>query len=212
MRLTYKALDQNEKETGTIWYASTEGNSIFPKSTKEEEVLKKLSDYEDTGLTPEEVQDLIQLKNALSAAVEQGKYHIRKYERELQDYEYMKNNLSWFCEFMLDMDEDELEELIKAKREDRLIILPVSPEHEENDFCKRKIHIFCDGGLFAPHCAGTISELEYWYYEYPMIYQDFGGEHDFILDPDDYNVTWFTNKERCEEYLKKKYNKTSRGE
>ena len=142
MRLTYKALDQNDKETGTIWYTSTEGNSIFPKSNKEEEVLKKLSDYEDTGLTPEEVRDLIQLKNALSAAVEQGKYHIRKYERELQDYEYMKNNLSWFCEFMLDMDEDELEELIKAKREDRLIILPVSPECEDNDFCKRKIHIF----------------------------------------------------------------------
>ena len=38
----------------------------------------------------------------------------------------MKKNLSWFCEFMLDMDENNLEELVKAKRENRLIILSIS--------------------------------------------------------------------------------------
>ena len=57
MRLTYKALDQHGKETGTVWYASTAGNSIFPKSDREEQVLKKLAAYEDTGLTPEEFKE-----------------------------------------------------------------------------------------------------------------------------------------------------------
>lgn len=57
MRLTYKAQDQHGKETGTIWYASTEGNSIFPKSDKEEQALKKLAAYEDTGLSPEEFRE-----------------------------------------------------------------------------------------------------------------------------------------------------------
>lgn len=47
MRLTYKAQDQYGKETGTVWYASTAGNSIFPKSDKEEQALKKLAAYED---------------------------------------------------------------------------------------------------------------------------------------------------------------------
>lgn len=47
MRLTYKAQDQHGKETGTVWYASTVGGSIFPKSDKEEQVLKKLAAYED---------------------------------------------------------------------------------------------------------------------------------------------------------------------
>ena len=48
MRLTYKAQDQRGKETGTVWYASnTAGDSIFPKSDKEEQVLKKLAAYED---------------------------------------------------------------------------------------------------------------------------------------------------------------------
>ena len=47
MRLTYKAQNQHGKETGTIWYASAGGDSIFPKSDKEAQVLKKLSFYED---------------------------------------------------------------------------------------------------------------------------------------------------------------------
>jgi len=47
MRMTYKAQDQNGKETGTVWYASTTGDSIFPKSAKEEQALKKLATYED---------------------------------------------------------------------------------------------------------------------------------------------------------------------
>lgn len=167
----------------------------------------RLAEYEDTGLTPEEIKDLIQLKNALSAAVEQGKYTIRKYERELQDYEYMEKNLSWFCEFMLDRDESELEELVKAKKEDRLIILPISPEYEDGSFHTRKITIFCDGALYASHYAGQVYECDDWNYEYPMISRYYGSELDFQLDPDDYNVTWFTDRTRCEEYLKKKYRK-----
>lgn len=47
MRLTYKAQDQHGKETGTVWYASTAGGSIFPKSDREEQALKKLAAYED---------------------------------------------------------------------------------------------------------------------------------------------------------------------
>lgn len=47
MRLTYKAQNQHGKETGTVWYTSTAGNSIFPKSDKEEQALKKLAAYED---------------------------------------------------------------------------------------------------------------------------------------------------------------------
>lgn len=47
MRLTYKAQDQRGKETGTVWYAITAGGSIFPKSDREEQALKKLAAYED---------------------------------------------------------------------------------------------------------------------------------------------------------------------
>lgn len=47
MRLTYKAQDQHGKETGMIWYVNTLGGSIFPKSDKEEQALKKLAVYED---------------------------------------------------------------------------------------------------------------------------------------------------------------------
>lgn len=165
----------------------------------------RLAEYEDTGLTPEEIKDLIQLKNALSATVEQNKYYIQKYEKELQDYKYMEKNFSWFCEFMLDMDENDLEELIKAKREDRLIILPIFPECDETG--KRKIHIFCDGYIFASHHAGEMLELDDWEYEYPTIARYYGCEKDFELWPEDYNVTWFTDKNKCEEYLKNKYNK-----
>lgn len=59
MRLTYKAKDQHGKETGTVWYTSTVvGESIFPKSNREEQALKKLAAYEDTGLEPEAIDGL----------------------------------------------------------------------------------------------------------------------------------------------------------
>ena len=56
MRLTYKAQDQHGKETGTVWYTNTVGGNIFPKSDVEEQALKKLAAYEDTGLTPEDIR------------------------------------------------------------------------------------------------------------------------------------------------------------
>ena len=59
-RLTYRALDQNGNPVGKVWYdmmSVDTGENIFPSSEKEEKVLKKLADYEDTGLTPEQIEE-----------------------------------------------------------------------------------------------------------------------------------------------------------
>lgn len=126
-------------------------------------------------------------------AIEELSHEAEQSKRELDVI------LPWFGEFMLDMDEDELKEIIKAKREDRLIILPVT----------FGIPIFCDGDVFAPHCAGKVHELVDWRYSYPMIQQYFRGELDYELDPDEYNKSWFTDRKKCEDYLNKKYHRKS---
>lgn len=97
---------------------------------------------------------------------------------------------------------EELQKYKQAEAENRLIILPVASNMYGSS---QRYHIFCDGAVFVPHCAGEIKELDHWYYDYPMIYQDFRGEHDFVLDPDEYNKTWFTDKDACKKYLDEKY-------
>lgn len=74
MRLTYKAQDQHGEETGTVWYAITAGNNIFPKSDKEEQALKKLAAYEDA----EEQGRLVRLPCAVGDMVyyRRGRYVI----------------------------------------------------------------------------------------------------------------------------------------
>ena len=122
----------------------------------------------------------------LSRAAEQSK-------RELEAI------LPWFGEFLMDMDEDGLKEIVEAKREDRLIILPVTSGTP----------IFCDGVQFASHCAGEIHEVTDWRYSYPMIQKYFCSELDYELDPDEYNRSWFTDRKKCENYLNRKYHRES---
>lgn len=107
--------------------------------------------------------------------------------------------LPWFGEFVMDMGEDGLKEIINAQREGRLIILPVTSGTP----------IFCDGAVFASHCAGQIHEITDWYYSYPMIQQYFRSELDYQLDPDEYNRSWFTDRKKCENYLNIKYHRES---
>lgn len=82
MRLTYKALDQHGKETGTVWYASTAGNSIFPKSEKEEQALKKLAAYEDA----EEQGRLVMLPEKLYGFYELDVTGVRYYDGKVTAY------------------------------------------------------------------------------------------------------------------------------
>lgn len=77
MRLTYKAQDQHGKETGTVWYASTAGNSIFPKSDKEEQALKKLAAYEDA----EEQGRMVVIDRETALAIAAGGRAIRTTKR-----------------------------------------------------------------------------------------------------------------------------------
>lgn len=107
--------------------------------------------------------------------------------------------LPWFGEFLMDMSEDGLKEIINAQREHRLIILPVTSGTP----------IFCDGAVFASHCAGQIHEITDWDYSYPMIRQFFRSELDYELDPDEYNRSWFTDRKKCENYLNTKYHRES---
>lgn len=129
------------------------------------------------------------LANEAADAIEELSREAEQSKRELDAI------LPWFGEFLMDMDEDGLKEIINAKREDRLIILPVTSGTP----------IFCDGAVFAPHCAGQIHEITNWYYSYPMIQQFFRSELDYNLDPDEYNRSWFTDRKKCENYLNIKY-------
>lgn len=86
MRLTYKAQDQHGKETGTVWYAITAGSNIFPKSDKEEQVLKKLAAYEDA----EEQGRLVMLPEKLYGYYEYDVIGVRYYNGKVTAY-YVKN-------------------------------------------------------------------------------------------------------------------------
>lgn len=62
-RLTTRAKDQNGKETSSVWYnpyTLDKAECIFPSSDKEKHALEKLAAYEDTGLTPEEVVEIVE--------------------------------------------------------------------------------------------------------------------------------------------------------
>lgn len=113
MRLTYKAQDQWGKETGTIWYASQDGDSIFPKSAKEEQVLKKLAAYEDA----EEQGLLVRLPYKVGdmfwaiAYSEPRVIHVRLYQITVH-YEYgyiiwvenIDNEMDWWKVSLKDFD------------------------------------------------------------------------------------------------------------
>lgn len=114
-----------------------------------------------------------------------------------------KSMILWLAEYAPESEEKFIE-LLKANKEGRIWIMPVSDDWEEGT-AHPKQHIFCDGACFAPHCAGQVHELTDWSYEYPMIHQYFGSEEDYSLDPEEYNKSWFTDRDACVKYLQKKY-------
>ena len=61
-RLTYKLQNENGEETGTVVYDTLSsifsGPTVFPQTEMEKRALKKLATYEDTGLTPDEIEDM----------------------------------------------------------------------------------------------------------------------------------------------------------
>lgn len=101
MRLTYKAQDQYGEETGTIWYASRDGDSIFPKSSKEEQVLKKLSAYEDA----EEQGRLVSVRHGWWLYDEARKYY-RWYCSCCFAYRKEKTPFCPMCGALMDKDGD----------------------------------------------------------------------------------------------------------
>lgn len=88
---------------------------------------------------------------------------------------------------------EELQEYKKAEVEERLIILPV----------KEGTPLYVDGKIFAAHCKGKIHEVKDWYYSLPMIYKDFRGEHDYVIDPDRIGDSVFLTRKEAEKNLMK---------
>lgn len=88
---------------------------------------------------------------------------------------------------------EELRDYKKAEVEGRLIILPI----------KEGTPLYVDGKIFAAHCKGQIHEVKGLYYSYPMIYKDFRGEHDYVIDPDSIGNSVFLTMEEAEENLAK---------
>lgn len=88
---------------------------------------------------------------------------------------------------------EKFQDYMKAEVEGRMIILPV----------KEGTPLYVDGKIFAAHCKGEIHEVEDWYYSFPMIYKDFRGEHDYVIDPDSIGNSVFLTREEAEENLAK---------
>lgn len=121
--------------------------------------IERLAEYEDTGLSPEEIKELLHDST--------GPLH------------------------------QKLGKWIDAERDGRLIILPV----------KEGTPLFVDGKIFASHCQGQVHKVTDWYYSYPMIYKDFRGEHDYVIDPDGIGTSTFLTREEAEAALKERYGK-----
>lgn len=81
----------------------------------------------------------------------------------------------------------------EAESDGRMIILPV----------KEGTPLYVDGKIFAAHCKGEIHEVKDWYYSFPMIYKDFRGEHDYVIDPDSIGNSVFLTRREAEENLEK---------
>ena len=88
---------------------------------------------------------------------------------------------------------EKFQDYMKAEGEGRMIILPV----------KEGTPLYVDGKIFASHCKGEIHEVKDWYYSFPMIYKDFRGEHDYVIDPDSIGNSVFLTREEAEENLAK---------
>ena len=88
---------------------------------------------------------------------------------------------------------EKFQDYMKAEVEGRMVILPV----------KEGTPLYVDGKIFAAHCKGEIHEVKDWYYSFPMIYKDFRGEHDYVIDPDSIGNSVFLTREEAEENLAK---------
>lgn len=88
---------------------------------------------------------------------------------------------------------EKFQDYMKAEVEGRMIILPV----------KEGTPLYVDGKIFAAHCKGEIHEVKDWYYSFPMIYKDFRGEHDYVIDPDSIGNSVFLTREEAEKNLAK---------
>lgn len=88
---------------------------------------------------------------------------------------------------------EKFQDYMKAEAEGRMIILPV----------KEGTPLYVDGKIFAAHCKGEIHEVKDWYYSFPMIYKDFRGEHDYVIDPHSIGNSVFLTREEAEKNLAK---------
>ncbi len=178
MRLTYKARDQYGKETGTIWYASTAGDSIFPKSDKEEQVLKKLAAYEDTGFEPEEIDFC--LSGAISPQEAKERYEAHK-----------KHYDEWFA--WKQADEQGLLVRLPCKIGDTVYEIDL-PEYGV---------IVCNVLCFTYGRSNITGELT-WCVAVEVI-EGHGLRSCYTFDQDDFGKTVFLTREEAESALKEDY-------
>ena len=115
----------------------------------------RLAEYEDTGMSPEDIKQMIEYWNALG---------------------------------------DDIQEILKAKAEDRIIILPI----------KDGTTIYYDGKYFASHCSGEVFCCDDWYYTPIMITRDFHGDPDFEFYLDSLGNAYFLSEEECKKNIEEK--------
>ena len=156
--------------------------------------IERLAAYEDIGLSPDEIESQLATYSAVLCDVTNNRMSKTNYtleairsvisDAQAEDCDRCDNT-------------KQLKRYEEAEADGRLIILPV----------KEGTPLFVDGKIFASHCQGQVHEVTDWYYSYPMIYKDFRGEHDYVIDPDRIGTSTFLTREEAEAALKERYGK-----
>ena len=175
------------------------GPAFFPEAkdyTDYFDALERLAQYEDIGLSPDEIEEQLTTYSAVLCDVTNNRMSKTNYtleairsvisDAQAEDCDRCDNT-------------EQLKRYEEAEADGRLIILPV----------KEGTPLFVDGKIFAPHCKGQVHEVTGWYYSYPMIYKDFRGEHDYVIDPDGIGTSTFLTREEAEAALKGETNETT---
>ena len=152
------------------------------------DALERLAQYEDIGLSPDEIETQLATYSAVLCDVTNNKMSKTNYTLEA-----IRSGISDAQAEDCDRcdNTEQLKRYEEAEADGRLIILPV----------KEGTPLFVDGKIFAPHCKGQVHKVTDWYYSYPMIYKDFRGEHDYVIDPDGIGTSTFLTREEAEAAL-----------
>lgn len=156
--------------------------------------IDRLAQYEDIGLSPDEIESQLATYSAVLCDMTNNRMSKTNYTLEA-----IRSVISDAQAENCDRcdNTEQLKRYEEAEADGRLIILPV----------KEGTPLFVDGKIFAPHCKGQVHEVTGWYYSYPMIYKDFRGEHDYVIDPDGIGTSTFLTREEAEATLKERYGK-----